>query len=288
MLKKFESYSNNEFDLYGEEEWETDESKKLDFRFGKSYLYKQIDPYGEEEWEMNESKISYQKELCQDIWDGKGIKEKIKIKLVKIAKDFFEDIDMETDIMDICLTGSMANYNYTKDSDIDVHIVIDFSDINEDTELVKKAIDGERFIWNLRHNITIKGHDVEIYVQDKKEEHRSTGLYSLLNNKWITKPTYDPPNIDTIDVDTKYESRLDDINKLEKISEKDLEPDDAEKYYDVARELKNKIMKARKSGLTKEGEFSIENLVFKKLRNEGDIKRLIYIMASLYDKIYSQ
>ena len=47
-------------------------------------------------------------------------------------------------------------------------------------------------------------------------------------------------------------------------------------------------MKARKAGLSASGEFSIENLVFKKLRAEGKIEKLIDIITTLYDKIYSQ
>ena len=237
---------------------------------------------------ISERKISYKKQLCPDIWlDGK-IVDRIKNKLVKIARDFFEDVKLDTEIIDIYLTGSLAFYNYTTFSDIDVHIVIDFSNINEDVELVKKAIDGQRFMWNLRHNITIKGHDVELYIQDKSEEHRSSGLYSLLNEKWIIKPVYNPPNVNTEDIDIKYDAMVYDINKFEKLSKLNIEPEESEKYYSSAKNLKEKIMKNRKSGLTEEGEFSIENLVFKKLRNDGKIKKLIDTISRFYDKIYSQ
>jgi predicted nucleotidyltransferase len=251
-------------------------------------IFNDEDPFGEENWETNERRIPYKKTLCQDLWENGAINERIKNKLVKIAKDFYNDIELETEIKDIHLTGSMANYSYNDESDIDVHIVINFSDVNEDTELVKKAIDGERFIWNLRHNITIKGHDVELYVQDDKEEHRSSGLYSLLNDKWVIKPVYNPPKVDTEDVNVKYDARVYDINKFEKLSKTNLTPEEAEEYYNGARELKIKIMKSRKEGLSEEGEFSIENLVFKKLRKENKIKKLIDTITRFYDKIYSQ
>lgn len=238
---------------------------------------------------VSENRISYQKELCPDIWNEKILNEKIETKLLRIARDFFEDVELNTEILDIQLVGSLANYNYNMTtSDIDVHIIIDFSDINGDTVLVKKAVDGQRFMWNLRHNIVIKGHDVELYIQDKSEEHISAGVYSLLNHKWIKFPSYNPPDVDTKDIDPKYDARVFDINELEKISETDLDSDEAEKYYDKANELKTKIMKARKAGLSASGEFSIENLVFKKLRNEGYIETLIDIISAFYDKIYSQ
>ena len=46
-------------------------------------------------------------------------------------------------------------------------------------------------------------------------------------------------------------------------------------------------MKARKDGLAKEGEFSIENLVFKRLRNTGWLERLIDAGSNSYSAIYS-
>lgn len=236
-----------------------------------------------------ERKLPYKKKLCPELWEDGKLIERIRLKLVKIAKDFYEDVELETEIKDIVLTGSIANYNYTDESDIDVHIVIDYKDVNDDISLVKKAIDGQRFIWNLRHNITIQGHDVELYIQDETEEHRASGLYSLLNDKWIVKPVYNPPDVDTKDVNVKYDARVYDILRFEKLSKQELSPDDAEEYYKSARELKTKIMKARKEGLyEQEGEFSIENLVFKKLRKEGKIKKLIDTITRLYDKIYSQ
>ena len=237
---------------------------------------------------ISERRIAYKKKLCPDIWENNTLIERIKDKLIRIARDFYEELELETEIIDIHLTGSLANYNYNKESDIDVHIVIDFSEINEDIKLVKKAIDSQRFIWNLRHNITIKGHDVELYIQDKAEEHTSAGLYSLLYNKWIKAPTYDPPNIDNKDVKIKYDIKSNDIDEIERLSEQDLDPTEAKEYYEKAKELKSKIMKGRKEGLLEEGEFSIENLVFKKLRNENKIEKLIGIISNFYDKIYSQ
>lgn len=237
---------------------------------------------------IKENKISYQKELCPQLWEGDVLIERIENKLLRIARDFFEKLKLDAEIIDIQLTGSIANYNYSKYSDIDVHIIIDFSDINDDTELVKQAIDGKRFIWNLRHNIVIQGHDVELYVQDVNEPHVASGLYSLMNKKWIKKPEYNPPEVDTADIEPKYDARVYDIEELEKLSKKDLEPSEAEEYYNKANELKKKISKSRKEGLENKGEFSIENLVFKKLRNEGKIGILIDTISRFYDKIYSQ
>ena len=237
-----------------------------------------------------ERKVAYQKRLCRDVWEDTGsLIPRIEEKLLRIARDFYEDLELETEIVDIVLTGSLANFNWTKSSDIDVHIMIDFSKVNDDTILVKKAVDGQRFMWNMRHNIVIKGHDVELYIQDTTEEYKSTGIYSLLEHKWLVVPKYNPPDVDTKDIDVKYEARVFDINQLEKFSKQNLDPTEAEDYYKKASDLKEKIMKSRKEGLyEKGGEFSIENLVFKKLRKEGKLGKLIDLIGTLYDKIYSQ
>jgi hypothetical protein len=142
----------------------------------------------------------------------------------------------------------------------------------------------------MKHNIIIKGHDIEIYVQDKNEILASSGKYSLMNHKWLKFPTYNPPDVDTEDIEPKYNARVYDIEELKKLAETELNSTDAEMYYNKAKELKSKIQKARKAGLETDPstEFSIENLVFKKLRNEGKMKKLIDTITKLYDKIYSQ
>jgi hypothetical protein len=109
-----------------------------------------------------------------------------------------------------------------------------------------------------------------------------------MNHKWIKEPIYNKPNVDTKDVDDKYEARVFDIDQLIKISKSKLDSTEAENYYNKAKELKSKIMKSRKDGLSESGEFSIENLVFKKLRNSGKLEKLINIISNFYDKIYSQ
>jgi len=237
-----------------------------------------------------ERRVAYKKQLSPDLWEDGKIIERIKQKLIKIGKDFYEDLDVDTELLDIYFTGSMCNYNYSSDSDIDVHIIIDFEDVSDNMKLVKKAMDGQRFIWNLRHNIVIKGHDVELYVQDSGEKHTASSIYSLLYDKWIVEPKYNPPAVDQKFVDMKYDAKAYDIDELEKLSKDEdlVDPYECEVYYDKAKEMKAKIMKSRKEGLDLNGEFSIDNLVFKKLRKNGKIKKLIDTITRFYDKIYSQ
>lgn len=245
------------------------------------------DPYEEEDW-LSERRVSYKKTLCPDIWEDDKLKERIRVKLMRIANDFYSDMDLDVELLDVYLTGSIANYNYNAESDIDIHLIVDYSEVNDDIELVEKAFDGERYVWNLRHNIVIHGHDIEIYVQNIKAKHASSGIYSIMNDEWVKKPVYNRPTVDQVDVDNKYDIRVKDIKRYEKLSKEDLTPEEAEEYYISARKLKKKIQKARTEGLNIIGEFSIENLVFKKLRKTGKFGKLIDSISRLYDKIYSQ
>ena len=231
----------------------------------------------------------YNKTLNKKFWsDDKKFDPEIREKLLNISEDFIDNLDLEdVHIHDITLTGSNSNYNYNDYSDLDVHVLIDYKDINEDEDLVKKAIDGQRFRWNLRHNINLRDHGVEMYMQDKDEPHIASGLYSLLNDEWITEPSYDPPSIDERDVYKKANTIKDDVRILkEKIGE--VKGTSAKDLHDKAEQLKQKISNMRKRGLAREGEFSVENLAFKILRNSDVIGDLIDIIANSYDKIYME
>lgn len=244
----------------------------------------------------------YHDDLNPKFWTKKvskdGSKEKwildplIRKKLVKIGEEFYdkvEDIVGKTPIYDIQLTGSLANYNWTDLSDLDVHVLVDFDKIKAPRKVIEAAGEGAKFVWNTNHDIRMRGHDVEIYLQDADERHHITGLYSLKENKWIKSPKFDPPTVDEDDVDKKADSIAKEISTLEsKLVGSSSLPKDARNLFRRAKTLKKKISKMRKEGLDKKGEFSIGNLAFKKLRNDGYIGKLIDVMSQAYDRIYSE
>lgn len=233
----------------------------------------------------------YNDTLNSNFWKNEEFSSEIREKLLHIAKDFYDSLDIKAPILDIQLTGSLANYNYTNYSDLDVHIIIDFKDINEDEALVKIALDGLRFIWNQRHDIIIRGHDVELYLQDESEQHTASGLYSLLRGEWIRKPKYNPPEVDEKDVKLKYNEYVKEIGKMEeKVSEENLTFEEYLTLEKRAKKIKEKIQKGRKECLSgsSASEFCVENLVFKELRNTGMIEKLIEIISKAYDKAYSE
>ena len=213
----------------------------------------------------------------------------LRKKLVDITNNFLDDVNIKLPkIDDIQLTGSLANFNYTPKSDLDVHVLLDFKKIDEDTDLVKAALDGIRFIWNTKHDIKIKGHDVELYFQDTKEPHVSTGLYSLKDGDWVKKPKYNPPTINDDDVKKKFEDFKFVIDKLEELTKKISDPNKSKALYEYGRRVFQKIKKMRQEGLKGVGEFSVGNLTFKYLRNTEYIDKLHTLINQNYDDIYSE
>lgn len=229
----------------------------------------------------------YHDRLNPKFWIGWKFDPIIREKLLKIVEGFLRGPGLVIDVEDIQLTGSLANYNYNEYSDLDVHLLVDFAKMGK-SKIVKAALDGKRFVWNLRHDIMIKGHEVELYFQDVHEPHVASGLFSLSNDKWLKKPHPSHPEIDPKDVAKKAEGLSELINKMsEMVSSVACSGPNARRCYQKASRLKTKIREMRKRGLHREGEFSVENLAFKRLRNSGAIKKLISVVSKSYSNIFT-
>jgi len=225
-----------------------------------------------------------QPHLQPKIWDGEEkIQPQVKNALMEIVEEFLEDLDIGAEVENVVVTGSMANYNWSKFSDIDIHIIFNFADINENKKMVKKFFDSVRSNWNKLHNIRVKGHEVEIYVQDSKEPHVSTGVYSLLDDEWIVKSQRVSPYLDKRTATKKMKQIAREIDKLSAI----YDSGNFEEAFSMAKRVKTKIKRMRQAGLHKFGIYAPENLAFKMLRRSGDIEQLFSIYTQAYDKIYS-
>lgn len=237
-----------------------------------------------------EGRTYYNDTLHPSFWDGDVFDDSIRTAILKIVEDFLKEDEHVDDefIEDIQLTGSLANFNYSKKSDLDVHILLDFAKINEQEDLVKRALDGKRFLWNLKHDIKLNGHEVELYFQDIHEPHTASGLFSLQDNKWIKKPVYDKPEVDHRDVVRKSEEYKKEIRTLEQIVSELKDEKELSLVNKRAKKLKDRIMTMRKEGLTSKGEFSVENLAFKNLRDSDYISKLNDIIINSYDQMFNK
>jgi len=139
--------------------------------------------------EINLKSFEFKAKLNPKIWEDNKLKLNIRQKLIAIAKEFVKSTDIDFIPVDIVIVGSLAGFNWSKYSDIDLHIITDFKDINDDVTLVKNYFDAKKNSWNEKHtDLTIYNYDVELYVQDVNEENASNGIYSIKYNHWIKIP----------------------------------------------------------------------------------------------------
>ena len=209
------------------------------------------------------------KELNPLFFTNNKLNDEVRKKLLEIATQFIDSLKLEgVSVKDIILAGSLANYNWSSYSDVDLHVLFDFSEINEDIELVAEYMLAKKSIWNLKYNIKIFDFDVELYGQDENEDFVSSGIYSIKNNSWVIEP--------------KKENHAIPINKLirkasffTKIIDNIIEVKaNVDKKLELIEKMEDKISRFRSTGLENGGEFSEENLVFKILRRTNYIQKL--------------
>lgn len=209
------------------------------------------------------------------------LRKEVREKLLQTANEFIDFIGVPLLIEDVIFTGSLANYNWSEYSDIDLHVVCDFIQFS-DTELslYEELFKVKKTIFNTNHDIKIFGYEVELYVQNATEAHFSSGVYSVLYDEWDVKPEKEDSNIDTKILKSKinhWKSQIDTV--VDNATEKDI--DEAREYI---KKFKEKLKKYRSSGLKKEGEYSYENLVFKYLRRSDYLEKLFNLENNLLDK----
>lgn len=201
------------------------------------------------------------------LWEGNQLKEDVKQSLIEIANNFIDNLGFPIDVVDIRFLGSNASYNYNNQSDIDLHIITNFDNNYVDDTILQQLYNNEKNSFNNKHNITVKGIQVELYVEDMKSMNATNGSYSLLHDEWVKEPT--PINYEIPDYSEELNNELNKANNI--IA-------NATTSKEVKDEI-NHIYLMRKDGLAVDGEASIGNLVFKELRNLG-------IQTELANKFY--
>ena len=229
-----------------------------------------------------ETKISleYHDELNPRLWNGWQLKPEVRDALIKFGKEWgaFAKIPMDT-VTDIIMIGGNCNYNYTSKSDIDVHLVLDRNKISTDRALVDEYLQSKKHLWTITHNVSVYGYPLEPYAQDSHQAHqRGQGVYSLKRDEWIQRPErgefkwQDDPNLKrkvmyyVKTVDNMIKSKMDEH---------------------AFKEMKKKLADMRSAGISKHGEFSFENLLFKELRNRGVLDKMNKYEKTLKDRSLS-
>ena len=158
-------------------------------RKNASLIFEHIYLHEADESDVEVAGFEIKDTLQPDIWtEDNSIKPEVRERLEEISVEFVENLPFDVDIKDIRLTGSLASYSWSRFSDVDLHIVMDFSQINEDFDLVRDYFNAKQAVWNLRHEIYIHEYEIEIYAENIGDDHKALGIYSILNDEWIEIP----------------------------------------------------------------------------------------------------
>jgi len=223
--------------------------------------------------------------LNKEIWSDDKLNPKVKTKLLQIAKGFIKDLELpkEIKIKDIIFTGSLANYNWSKFSDIDLHIVIDFNQFDADPNIINDLFYAQKSIWNQQHDITVFDYPVELYVQNINDKLFAEAVYSIPRDKWIKKPKKETFTVNKQAIKNDAEKYIDYLKDIRQ----DYKDKDYQSVIDKTDKIKAKIKNMRQAGLEKGGEYSKENLVFKILRRTSFMDILNDFKIKAYDNLMS-
>lgn len=214
--------------------------------------------------------VKFHRRLNPRIWGrDEHLLPAVRDKLLTIAADFQEFLGVDDlTVKDITISGSNAAYSYTKNSDIDLHLVVEMPD----DPVYQELFTAKKYQYNDEHNIKIGGADVELYVQPADQAHHSLGIYSVKNGDWISIPQ-------------RKRAQIDDACVRDKVSDLDARIHAAIQSKDLGRisTLWDKIKAMRQTGLEQHGEFGCENIAFKMLRNKGCIAALKDAKTALQD-----
>ena len=228
------------------------------------------------------SSFRLQNELNPKIWESSDkMSSKVRERLLDITYEFIEFLGVDVIISDVVMTGSLANFNWSRFSDVDLHLIADFEQFSEkELPLYEELFRLKKTLFNDKHDIKIYGYDVELYVQNDVESHFSSGEYSVLFDEWKNKPKKEKVKIDTELIKNKSEHWMKIIDEvIDNSDDKSFESG-----VESINKVKDKLKKYRTAGLEGGGEMSDENLVFKVLRRNGYIQKLFDFQNEFQDK----
>lgn len=220
-------------------------------------------------------KTALQATLNPKLWEARDrLKPEVRGALLRIAQDFYDYVDIEFPILDIVITGSNVNYNYTNDSDLDLHLITDYDKLDCRDE-ADELFDTKRHLYEREHNIKIYGIPVSLYVEDQASPGVSQGLYSVRSNQWLIKPKQMwTARIDRAEIKDHDQMWHTIVNHV--LQRRDLE---------LANSTRKLITNYRRLGLKQpQAEFSTANMVYKNLRNDGTLDQLNDLIRDLHDQ----
>lgn len=222
-------------------------------------------------------KLAYHKTLNPKLFEDDKLRPEVRDKLLQISNAWLRFAKLPADaVIDVIATGGNINYNYTEESDIDVHLVVDMTKMPiSDPAFMRDYIFDKKNLWAKSHNNRVLGYPVELFAQsseDRLPNHQ--GVYSLVHDKWVAHPENLNLNYDDRNLREKVAFHRHDIERIIKRG-----------TVEEARALQDRLKGGRGAALaTDRGEFAEENLLFKSLRNSGHLQRLSDFVKAAEDK----
>ena len=183
-------------------------------------------------------------------------------KIFEIIEQFLETSEIDLPIVDARIVGSQASYNYTDESDLDIHLIANFDYIDAPDALMQALCNCLKSDFNSSFDISIRGIETEIYVEDINSISVSNGVYSIYDQAWVKFPKK-IDSIPDVDISEKFSNTIDEINRVLKSNN-----------LDKIEFLINTIYLNRKNALANEGEYGPGNQLFKEIKRSGYLRKL--------------
>lgn len=197
------------------------------------------------------------------LWDKNDkLLPEVKSKIIAVVEQFKNAFDFNINVLDVMIIGSNASYNYTKNSDLDVHIITNFNDLDASTEITTLLFNQLKTKFNATYDISIHGIPIEVYVEDVNVSATSNGIYSVYTDKWLKFPK----KLTSV---TKYDLSKELSTWVPRITAA-INSGNPE----FIQQIVNTLYLLRKNSILVNGEYSKGNQLFKEIRDSGLLQQL--------------
>lgn len=289
-IKAIYIYQGNRYVPYSLESF-IDETNKVHESLSESTVYDGSPMLHEvEASEIDLLQFKPKKELNPKFWVNGKLNSRVRLKLLDIADDFMKETAIDwVKPEDIVFTGSLANYNWSKHSDVDLHIMVDYKKVDERKDFVEDYFSSKKELWLEEHpNLKIYGFPVEVYVEDTENDNPSSGIYSLEKNEWVVEPNdFQDSKINAGLVANKA---ADFMTAIDNIADKITKEQDEHKISMLGKQMEKlykKLRNMRTEGLESNGEMSSGNLIWKLCRRGNYLDKIWKVINHAYDRINS-
>mgnify|MGYP003548488218 FL=1 len=247
--------------------------------------------------ELNLNSFNVRNTLNEKFWlkrkdsDEYQLSSKVRLRLLDIADDFIKELSVSwIKPVDIQFTGSLANYNWSRYSDVDIHILYDFKKIYKKPDFVDDYFKAKKEVWLKNHkNLKIYGFPIEISVEDSNEKNPSSGKYSLEDNKWVVEPSdFQDAKLNARYIKDYSAKVMTEIDKIDRQIDKETDRHKIEVLGNKIEKIFNRLKNLRAEGLkSNQKEMSSGNIIYKLIRRMKYIDKIWNIANKAYDKVNS-